>query len=115
MMICSSCGSAQPLVYGNYTKWRDLVDEWKSGLRINSQQAIPVVCETVHILTGFHAGLVVEDAAIVKIKALESIAAGAQKELLRYLKLADKRLACSSTSMRPSTLWPRRSGLSAFH
>jgi GxxExxY protein len=64
----------------------------KRGLRITRQQAIPVVYETVHILTGFHADLVVEDAVIVEIKALESIAPVHKKQLLTYLKLADKRL-----------------------
>ena len=64
----------------------------KRGLRITRQQTIPVVYETVHILTGFHADLVVEDAVIVEIKALESIAPVHKKQLLTYLKLADKRL-----------------------
>ena len=64
----------------------------KRGLRITRQQAIPVVYETVHILTGFHADLVVEDKVIVEIKALEIIAPVHKKQLLTYLKLADKRL-----------------------
>ena len=64
----------------------------KRRLRITRQQAIPVVYETVHILTGFHADLVVEDAVIVETKALESIAPVHKKQLLTYLKLADKRL-----------------------
>jgi GxxExxY protein len=64
----------------------------KRGLRITRQQAIPVVYETVQILTGFHADLVVEDAVIVEIKALEIIAPVHKKQLLTYMKLADKRL-----------------------
>ena len=64
----------------------------KGGLRITRQQAIPVVYETVHILTGFHADLVVEEMVIVEIKALEMIAPVHKKQLLTYLKLADKRL-----------------------
>jgi len=64
----------------------------KRGLRITRQQAVPVVYETVHILTGFHADLVVEDQVIVEIKALEIIAPVHKKQLLTYLKLADKRL-----------------------
>ena len=64
----------------------------KRGLRTTRQQTIPVVYETVHILTGFHADLVVEDKVIVEIKALESIAPVHKKQLLTYLKLADKRL-----------------------
>jgi GxxExxY protein len=64
----------------------------KRGLRITRQQAIPVVYDTVQILTGFHADLVVEDKVIVEIKALEMIAPVHKKQLLTYLKLADKRL-----------------------
>jgi GxxExxY protein len=64
----------------------------KRGLRITRQQAVPVVYETVQILTGFHADLVVEEAVIVEIKALEIIAPIHKKQLLTYLKLADKRL-----------------------
>jgi GxxExxY protein len=40
----------------------------------------------------FHADLVVEDAVIVEIKSLETIAPVHRKQLLTYLKLADKRL-----------------------
>jgi GxxExxY protein len=64
----------------------------KRGLRISRQQVIPVVYETVRIHTGFHADLVVEGTVIVEIKALESIAPVHKKQLLTYLKLADKRL-----------------------
>jgi GxxExxY protein len=64
----------------------------KRGLRISRQQVIPVVYETVRIHTGFHADLVVEGTVIVEIKALESIAPAHKKQLLTYLKLADKRL-----------------------
>ena len=64
----------------------------KRGLRISRQQVIPVVYETVRIHTGFHADLVVEDTVIVEIKALESVAPVHKKQLLTYLKLADKRL-----------------------
>lgn len=64
----------------------------KRGLRITRQQAIPVVYEGVRIHTGFHADLVVEDQVIVEIKALETVAPVHKRQLLTYLKLADKRL-----------------------
>ena len=41
---------------------------------------------------GFHADLVVGDKVIVEIKALAAIAPVHKKQLLTYLKLADKRL-----------------------
>ena len=64
----------------------------KRGLHLARQQAIPVIYEAVHIHTGFHADLVVEDQVIVEIKALETVAPVHKKQLLTYLKLADKRL-----------------------
>ena len=64
----------------------------KRGLRISRQQPIPVVYEEVCIQTGFHADLLVEDQVIVEIKAVETVAPVHKKQLLTYLKLADKRL-----------------------
>ena len=64
----------------------------KRGLRIARQQAIPVVYEEVRIHTGFRADLVVEDAVIVEIKALEASAPVHRKQLLTYLKLSGKHL-----------------------
>lgn len=64
----------------------------KRGLRIGRQQAIPVVYEAVCIHTGFHCDLLVEDRVIVEIKALEVVAPVHKKQLLTYLRLADKRL-----------------------
>jgi GxxExxY protein len=64
----------------------------KRGLHITRQQAIPVVYEAVRISTGFHADLVVEDCVIIEVKAVESVAPVHKKQLLTYLKLADKRL-----------------------
>lgn len=64
----------------------------KRGLRVARQQAIPVVYETVRAATGFHADLIVEEQVIVEIKAVEAVAPVHKKQLLTYLKLADKRL-----------------------
>lgn len=64
----------------------------KRGLRVTRQQAIPVVYAGVRIDTGFHADLVVEDKVIVEIKSVETVAPVHKKQLLSYLKLADKRL-----------------------
>ena len=73
----------------------------KRGLRITRQQGIPVVYEAVRIHTGFYADVVVEDQVIVDIKAVETVAPVHKKQLLTYLKLAHKRLGCSSTSTSP--------------
>jgi GxxExxY protein len=64
----------------------------KRGLSIARQQGLPVVYESVRIHAGFYADLVVEDLVIVEIKAVETVAPVHKKQLLTYLKLADKRL-----------------------
>jgi GxxExxY protein len=64
----------------------------RRGLHAVSQQAIPVVYENVRIDTGFRADLVVEDRVIVEIKSVECLAPVHKKQLLTYLRLADKRL-----------------------
>jgi GxxExxY protein len=61
-------------------------------LRTVSQQAIPVVYGTIRIDIGFRADLIVEDRVIVEIKSVEAIAPVHKKQLLTYLRLADKRL-----------------------
>ena len=62
------------------------------GLRTVSQQPIPVVYGNVRIATGFRADLIVEDKVIVEIKSVELLAPVHKKQLLTYLRLADKRL-----------------------
>ncbi len=62
------------------------------GLQVVRQQAIPVVWENVHMEAGFRADLIVENKVIVEIKSVESLAPVHKKQLLTYLRLADKRL-----------------------
>jgi GxxExxY protein len=62
------------------------------GLRTVSQQPIPVVYGTIRIDTGFRADLIVEHQLIVEIKSVEVVAPVHKKQLLTYLRLADKRL-----------------------
>jgi GxxExxY protein len=64
----------------------------RRGLRTVCQQAIPVIYENVRIDTGFRADLVVEDKVILEIKSVEVLAPVHKKQLLTYLRLADKRL-----------------------
>ena len=64
----------------------------KRGLTVGRQQAVPAVYEKVHMPTGFYADLMVDDSVIVEIKSVESIAPVHRKQLLTYLKMADKRL-----------------------
>ncbi len=62
------------------------------GLRTVSQQAIPVVYGTIRADIGFRADLIVEDLVIIEIKSVELLAPVHKKQLLTYLRLADKRL-----------------------
>ena len=64
----------------------------RRGLRTVRQQVIPVVYENIRIDTGFRADLMVEDKVIVEVKSVELLAAVHKKQLLTYLRLADKRL-----------------------
>ena len=64
----------------------------RRGLRIVRQQPIPVVYDSIRIDTGFRADLIVEDKVIVEVKSVELLAPVHKKQLLTYLRLADKRL-----------------------
>jgi GxxExxY protein len=56
------------------------------------QQPVPVVYDNIRIEAGFRADLIVEDKVIVEVKSVESLAPVHKKQLLTYLRLADKRL-----------------------
>ena len=62
------------------------------GLHTERQQAFPVVWQNVHLETGFRVDLMVENKVIVEIKSVEAIAPVHKKQLLTYLRLANKRL-----------------------
>jgi GxxExxY protein len=64
----------------------------KRGLRVQRQQPIPVVHETVRMELGFRADLIVESKVVVEVKSIETIAPVHKKQLLTYLRLTDKRL-----------------------
>ena len=56
------------------------------------QSPIPIVYDGIKIEAGFRADLIVEDKVIVEIKSIEAVAVVHKKQLLTYLRLADKRL-----------------------
>jgi GxxExxY protein len=64
----------------------------KRGLRVTRQQAIPLVHETVRMNVGFRADLVVESLVVVEIKSIDVVNPVHKKQLLTYLRLADKHL-----------------------
>jgi GxxExxY protein len=64
----------------------------KRGLQVAQQQPIPVLYDGVRLEVGYRADLVVEDKIIVELKSVEQVAPVHKKQLLTYLKVADKRL-----------------------
>jgi GxxExxY protein len=64
----------------------------KRGLTVTRQQPIPLVHEDVRMGVGFRADLIVQRKVVVEIKSIEAIGPVHKKQLLTYLRLADKRL-----------------------
>jgi GxxExxY protein len=64
----------------------------KRGLHVLHQQPMPVIYEEVRLKIGFRPDLIVEGKVIIEVKSVEVIAAVHKKQLLTYLRLADKRL-----------------------
>src|SRR5579859_3949883 len=62
------------------------------GLQVLRQHPAPVVWDNIHLEAGFRVDLLVENKVIVEIKSVESVAPVHRKQLLTYLRLADKRL-----------------------
>jgi GxxExxY protein len=64
----------------------------KRGLTVVRQQPIPIAFGDIHFDEGFRADLIVADKVIVELKSVEQVAPVHAKQLLTYLRLADKRL-----------------------
>jgi GxxExxY protein len=64
----------------------------KRGLRVVAQQPIAMNYDGVQIEVAFKADLIVENKVIVELKSIEKLAPVHGKQLLTYLRLADKRL-----------------------
>jgi GxxExxY protein len=62
------------------------------GLTISRQQPIPLVHDEIRMGVGFRADLIVGKKVVVEIKSIEAIGPVHKKQLLTYLRLADKRL-----------------------
>ena len=58
------------------------------GLKVELQKPLPVVYKEVHLDCGYRLDLLVENAVIVEIKAVESLAPIHQAQLLSYLRLS---------------------------
>jgi GxxExxY protein len=64
----------------------------KRGLRVSTQQIMPVEFDGIRFEMGFRADLVVEERVIVEIKSVAEIVDVHKKQLLTYLRLSKVRL-----------------------
>jgi len=64
----------------------------KNGLRAQSQVMLPVVYDGVTIDAGYRLDILVEDAIILELKAVEKILPVHEAQLLSYLKLSQRQL-----------------------
>jgi GxxExxY protein len=64
----------------------------KRGFEVELQKPTPVIYEDVTIEVGYRADMIVEDKVIVELKSVEHTSPVHKKQLLTYLRLADKRL-----------------------
>ena len=64
----------------------------KRGFSVIRQQPVPIIFGDLRFDEGFRADLIVEGKVIVELKSVEQIAPVHKKQLLTYLRLADKRL-----------------------
>ena len=64
----------------------------KRGLNVQRQVPVPIVYEGISFAEGYRADLIVENKIIVELKSVETVAPVHKKQLLTYLRLADKRL-----------------------
>jgi len=64
----------------------------KRHLRVLSKQPIPIVWDGLQFERAFVSDLIVQDVVIVELKSLEKVHPVHSKQLLTYLRLADKRL-----------------------
>ena len=64
----------------------------RRGLKVDRQVPVAIVFDGIRFDEGFKADIIVEDKVIIELKSVENIAPVHKKQLLTYLRLADKRL-----------------------
>ena len=68
------------------------VELTKRGLTVVRQKPIPIVYHGVLFEAGFRCDLLVENKVIVEVKSIETLHPVHRKQVLTYLRFADKRL-----------------------
>ncbi|MEN6451890.1 MAG: GxxExxY protein [Thermoguttaceae bacterium] len=64
----------------------------KRGMSVARQLPVPIRYDSISFDEGFRADIVVEGKVIVELKSVETVAKVHKKQLLTYLRPADKRL-----------------------
>ena len=64
----------------------------KSGLRVATQVALPIIYDGVKLETSYRLDLLVENCVIVELKAVEKMNPIYEAQLLTYLRLSNLRL-----------------------
>jgi GxxExxY protein len=64
----------------------------KRGFQVDRQVVIPIQYEEMIFEEGFRADLIVNDRVILELKSVEEVAKSHHKQVITYLKLADKKL-----------------------
>jgi len=64
----------------------------RRGLKVERQVPVAIVFDGIKFDEGFRADLIVEEKVIVELKSVEKLVPVHKKQLLTYLRLADKRL-----------------------
>lgn len=64
----------------------------KRNLHVLSKHPVPIVWDDLKFDKGFEADLIVENRVIVELKSVEAVHPVYKKQLLTYLRLADKQL-----------------------
>ena len=64
----------------------------RRGLKVKRQVPVAIVYDDIKFDEGFRADLIVEEKVIVELKSVEKVIPVHKKQLLTYLRLADKRL-----------------------
>ena len=64
----------------------------KKGHKVETEVSVPIEFDGLRIATGFRADIVIDELVIVELKSVKAIEPVFLKQLLTYIRLADKRL-----------------------
>lgn len=66
----------------------------RRGLKVKRQVPVAIIYDDIKFDEGFRADLIVEEKIIVELKSVEKVSPVHKKQLLTYLRLADKSWDC---------------------